>query len=456
MRACKTREGVQRSGMSPWFCAVDPSRPLLSSCIGLGGAVIDGMQGIHPEGARDNNPLALLASAFEQTESEWIFFTGAEGLCLNAEHIERLLENRFDVSIVVARCKNAGSSPYGLYHRDCLPFIKDLLRKGRTRLAALTSVLPTREIDLDSTEVEEGCPDTSEAISAVSHRCQPDTPIFSHDEGGGKEHGESGEGHGKGHVDKAARRRPLVITDPADERMRMPVEQSVGILLNDLHVVTVQCSPYGREELAVGLLLSEGFIRDRDAFRSVEVDRRRKLVYVTTDEPLPGRLKGEKGIITSGCGQGVTFLSLDQLDTLDEIESSLRVDPNDLLTMMRNLSTDSPRRNDTGGVHSCALGKDGKLLIIREDIGRHNAIDKLTGHAWLNRMDTSDLILVSTGRISYEMAFKAARARIPIIISRHGITDLAAHVASRLNITAVSYCRGNSMTVLTHPWRIAG
>ena len=86
---------------------------------------------------------------------------------------------------------------------------------------------------------------------------------------------------------------------------------------------------------------------------------------------------------------------------------------------------------DTGGVHACGLARDGKLEIVREDVGRHNALDKVLGRAWLDRVPTGDAILLSTGRLSYEMTVKAAKSRVPIAVSRSAVTDLAADVAVR-------------------------
>jgi hypothetical protein len=93
------------------------------------------------------------------------------------------------------------------------------------------------------------------------------------------------------------------------------------------------------------------------------------------------------------------------------VTSDVTVDPSALLAMVRHLSAEGAERKETGGVHGCAFGKDGEIVLIREDIGRHNAVDKLIGRAWLDRVPTDDLVLLSTGRVSYEMAVKAARPR---------------------------------------------
>ncbi len=109
---------------------------------------------------------------------------------------------------------------------------------------------------------------------------------------------------------------------------------------------------------------------------------------------------------------------------------------------------------DTGGMHACALSQRGTICVVREDVGRHNAVDKVVGQAWLDHIPTEDGVLLSTGRISYEMAVKAAKARAAIVVSRSAVTDLAAQIADELGITLVGYARGGRLTVYTHPERV--
>ena len=132
----------------------------------------------------------------------------------------------------------------------------------------------------------------------------------------------------------------------------------------------------------------------------------------------------------------------------------MRVSADELYDLIGDMARRAEMYRDSGGVHACGLAREGKLLIVREDVGRHNALDKVLGRAWLDRIPTADAILLSTGRLSYEMTVKAAKSRVPIAVSRSAVTDLAADVADELSITLVGYARGGKLTVYTAAERV--
>jgi FdhD protein len=224
------------------------------------------------------------------------------------------------------------------------------------------------------------------------------------------------------------------------------------IYLNGKLIAISQATPRNLEELAVGFLLSEGLIIDRNLFTGVNLDTESHEVYVFTDEKIDAAQAIVKNMTSSGAA-----LRLDpdsgEVNLLPKNTSELRLSASGLLVCMETLCEDSPLRNSGECTHACGLGAD-ELECVREDIGRHNALDKLFGQAWLDELPLDELAVFTTGRISYEVLLKAARAGMAIVVSRKGITDSAVDLAQKLGITTVAYCRDDSMSVYTYPERI--
>jgi len=228
----------------------------------------------------------------------------------------------------------------------------------------------------------------------------------------------------------------------------------VTVHMNDVEVATMQATPDDLEELAIGFLVSEGLLVERDSLKSVSADYKRGLVYVETTEEVPDELTYRRRYITSGCGKGVTFSSVGHARSLEPVGGGFSVDPAVLHGWMRVMNEQATKYRDSGGMQACAFASGGEVRIVREDVGRHNAVDKVLGRAWIDRTPTEDAVLLSTGRVSYEMAVKAAKARIPVIASKSAVTDLAAEIAAGLGICVIGYVRGGAMVVYTHPERV--
>lgn len=235
-------------------------------------------------------------------------------------------------------------------------------------------------------------------------------------------------------------------------------ERPIRIFLNDAPVAVSQGSPYGLRELAVGYLLSEGLIADRDRLVEVREDVGRAEVRVASGEKVGRGHRPLHRVTSAGCMQSALFVDGARAKTAGRIVSEAVFDADDVLACMEELCERSPRRNTGECVHGCGLAAagQGRLLLVREDIGRHNAMDKLVGQAWLDRTSLSDKALLITGRISCEMALKAHRAGCPVLASRKSATDEAARRAEELGVTLVSHCRDGGLRVLSHPERIRG
>jgi FdhD protein len=233
-------------------------------------------------------------------------------------------------------------------------------------------------------------------------------------------------------------------------------EFPLTIILNDQELVTLLCSPAKLKYLALGFLASEGFIRAREEVKSILLDDRRGVARVQTDgnPDIAGDLVFKR-FITSGCGRGAAFYSVVDAAGVAMVESNARISASQVFAMMREFQQRSEIFKSTGGVHSAALSDGERLLIFAEDIGRHNAIDKIFGECLWENTPTEDRVIITSGRISSEILFKVAKRGVPIIISRSAPTDLAVRAAQDLGITLVGFVRARKMNVYANNWRIS-
>ncbi|MCL0041378.1 formate dehydrogenase accessory sulfurtransferase FdhD [Dehalococcoidia bacterium] len=253
----------------------------------------------------------------------------------------------------------------------------------------------------------------------------------------------------------------LRITEQDGSEMEDVVvrEFPLTIILNNQELVTLLCSPTNLKYLALGFLASEGFIRAREEVKSIFLDDRRGVARVQSvaSEGSPD-IAGDlifKRFITSGCGRGTAFYSIANAANAAMVESKTEISASQVFTMMREFQHRSEVFKNTGGVHSAALTDGERLLIFADDIGRHNAIDKILGECLWENTPTEDRVIVTSGRISSEILFKVAKRGIPIIISPSAPTDLAVRTASDLGITLIGFVRGKRMNVYANSWRVS-
>jgi FdhD protein len=216
------------------------------------------------------------------------------------------------------------------------------------------------------------------------------------------------------------------------------VEDRFELLLNDRPVTAIIASRDQLRELGAGYVVSEGIVRTVD---KVKLDGDRILVYADTGCDLRWA-KREVG--SSG---GDSFLS-----TPPRAVSDIRLTPDDVIAVTGEIETDLWKK--TGGVHCSVLFEGGRLLAKSSDVGRHNTVDKLVGHAVLNGIDLSRCVIGCTGRQPAGMVRKSAHAGIPVIVSRAATTDKGIAAAAAAGITLVGFSRGDRFTVYTHPERI--
>jgi FdhD protein len=233
-------------------------------------------------------------------------------------------------------------------------------------------------------------------------------------------------------------------------------EFPLTIILNDEELVTLLCSPENLNYLAVGFLASEGLIDSKGGIKSVLVDDQRGVVRVVAE--LTQKSAHElifKRVISSGCGRGASFYSMADASN-QKVDSRIKMAADDIITLVNKFQHGSELYLATHGVHSAALCDGTDILIFSEDIGRHNAVDKIFGKCLLEDIPTKDLAIISSGRITSEVLHKIAKRDIPIIISISEPTNLGVRIADTMGITLVASARGKKINVYTHNWRITG
>lgn len=222
------------------------------------------------------------------------------------------------------------------------------------------------------------------------------------------------------------------------------VEVSIKLILNGSELAVLACSPEAFEELAVGYLLSEGIIAHYDDLTEIRIDKENVYIQIRDGQgSLPNR-----GYISSCSGKRLPGDY--NKDRLEVSEAGPRFSARDLLNLIGQLDEKSATFRRTGGVHSAALGFGSSLLFRYEDIGRHNAVDKVLGNTFINQMPPADKCLVLSGRIAWEIVWKAAQSHIPLILSRSAPTLKAVEWAQHLGLTIVGFARGERFNLYSH------
>jgi FdhD protein len=220
-------------------------------------------------------------------------------------------------------------------------------------------------------------------------------------------------------------------------------------------LVTLLCSPADLKYLAIGFLVSEGLLKSKDEIKKIVVDDQRGVVRVETEEDkgLASQLLFKR-LITSGCGRGASFYSAADVKNQARVESQIVISAPQVFALVKEFQHRSQVYKATGGVHSAALCDTKSILVFSEDIGRHNAIDKIFGECMLTDLPTEDRLIITSGRISSEILFKVAKRNIPILISKSAPTNLGVKLAADFGITLIGFARGKRMNVYTDSWRV--
>jgi FdhD protein len=241
-----------------------------------------------------------------------------------------------------------------------------------------------------------------------------------------------------------------------DERSQWVVrEQPVTLYLNGHELVTLLCAGHHLDELGVGFFHSEGFLKSPEDLKRLKVDESAGRIDVTTtdNDSLQNRL-WLKRTVTSGCGKGSVFYHAIDALLARPVQSSLQIKAQQIFERIEELNRMSETYRRTHGVHNCALASPERILLFRDDIGRHNAVDMIVGYGFLQGVSLEDKLLITTGRLTSEILIKAAKVKIPVLVSRNTATTLAIEIARTLNITLIGYARAGKFTVYSGEGRV--
>lgn len=262
---------------------------------------------------------------------------------------------------------------------------------------------------------------------------------------------------------------PVIMPDPSNPRLTervkgidqtgmpveatVPVERALTLYLNAQEIVTMMTINDYPDYLALGYLLNQNMLKPDDIVTDVEYDDDLQVVVVRTERNTNYEQKLKKRTLTSGCAQGTAFGDL--MEAVEGIElpgAELRTSW--LYQMTRTINTVPSLYLEAGAIHGCVLCKQGEPICYMEDVGRHNAVDKLAGWIYRHGVDTADKILYTTGRLTSEMTIKTVRMGIPILVSRSGFTSWGVMLARQTGLTLVGRARGKRFTALSGEERI--
>ena len=247
------------------------------------------------------------------------------------------------------------------------------------------------------------------------------------------------------------------IRGEVGEKVRdtVSVEAPLTIFLNGEELVTLLYTPSYSKQLAVGFLISEGVIKERLDIESIRFYDNKGVININIkNNGAPLKRVSSGRVITSGCCGGTSFYRVKDTKNLRKITSKEKFSSDTIINLMKEMAKRSLVYRKTGGVHSSALAKGGRIILFRDDIGRHNAIDKIIGECFLSGIQLDGSVLLTSGRITSEITRKAGVVGIPIIVSKSAPSSLSIRMAKELGITLVGFVRGKRMNIYTEEWRI--
>ncbi len=231
-------------------------------------------------------------------------------------------------------------------------------------------------------------------------------------------------------------------------------EKPLTLFLNDQEIVTMMTVNDYPKYLALGYLLNQNMISKRTKISGIEYDDDLNVVVVRTKNKVNFQQKLKKKILTSGCAQGTLFG--DMMESFEKVKFNYKskIKISWIYQLSKSITLTPSLYLKAGAIHGCVLCKKNKPLIYMEDVGRHNAIDKIAGYMMLKKISSQDKIFYTTGRLTSEMIIKSVKMRVPIVISRSGFTAWGIELARKANLTLIGRAKGKKFVILSGEERI--
>ena len=252
----------------------------------------------------------------------------------------------------------------------------------------------------------------------------------------------------------------LSVTVSGIDHEGKPVETSVvterplTLFLNAREIVTMMTIGDRPDLLAVGYLLNQNMLRADDEITGIEYEEDIETVVVRTRRQTDFEEKLKKKIQTSGCAQGTIFGDIMEEFDRAKLNPDARIRTSWLYQLTKKINTEPSLYLKAGAIHGCVLCQEDKPLIYMEDVGRHNAVDKIAGYMFLNKIKPDDKTFYTTGRLTSEMVIKTVKMGIPILMSRSGFTAWGVDLARRAGLTLIGRARGKRFVALSGIERI--
>lgn len=262
---------------------------------------------------------------------------------------------------------------------------------------------------------------------------------------------------------------PMIVPNPADPRLTervtgvnekgerietaVTVERPLTLYLNAQEIVTMMTIGDYPDYLAIGYLLNQNMLKPTDVVTGVDYDEDLEVVVVRTEEHTNFEAKLKKRTQTSGCAQGTAFGDL--MEALSEISLPRSVFRTSWLYRLTHAINTMPSLYlEAGAIHGCVLCREDQPLVYMEDVGRHNAVDKIAGWMFRHGENGADKIFYTTGRLTSEMVIKTVRMGIPVLVSRSGFTAWGVELARQCGLTLIGRAKGKRFVALAGEDRI--